>query len=485
MTAPVTILLYVNDLTYLSETITTILDRTPDSILYEIIICNDGAARIDDIDSLFKHSRINHIIIDTDNIGRARAWNIALESVETEFVIMMRNKVKVGKTWLESLLEHVVSNPSALISPVINSLDPSIWEEDGSLFHRIGWRWDFNLYNRGKGSFTPTVSSYMFMASISRLKQIGCFDDGLLYNGCEDIEISLRNILCDGINIVVDKSTVAASYDIETVHISNAGRIVAVWMPQYYSYFSTDLAINGRGYGVDGIERFNDKHKSKDIAKHQVSWFLNKFQPELLGLYKLYHTIAWNQSIAILCPGPSLDFIDSRDLVQHDLVIGVDLAGLIVDCDYVIADQSQSISKLSSKYSSHKMILPSTVVDASTGKTIETKQFKGDAIYYEYSNIGVYPDKFYPPVTNFDDLNLSAIHIALMMHPRAVTIYGLDTKLLDGLSHTTLCKLYGNSKLWSNSDAIKKRFAICEHVLDKLGALAIQKKMPVTRITHI
>lgn len=473
---PTSIIIYATNATYLDRTIDGILDNTPSDLIDEIIICNDSG---------FEYARDGVRIITSTNIGRAKAWNIAIAQAIGNTLIFIKSAVKFGPDWLQPILEILKEEPAALVTPVIHTLDTTLWASESSRWRRFGWRWDLELYDRQSYARpdSPAISSNCIAVNKEWFIEIGQFDDGMVAGAGEDIELSIRNWLLGGHIFVADDSLISCAQEVNSGFgtKNNHARIVEVWL-QKYAY----LYYNLKGIKPSDINtgRLHNLLKIRDKQKRSIEWYLSTYLPELYGIYSLKDT-ATDKRIAIVGSGASLDYIDNGYINVFDIIIGVDYAAKLFDCDYVISDSVTVITELRAKYEASKFVLPMVIENRIAGEFTSTSEIINGAYQFEYDARGSLPRDVNPPFCNFDNIMLAAVHFALFLNPTQITLFGFDNKLIGGRSHTTKISHYEDGKILSDTDSVRRNFAVYEYCLDHLGKIGCANSIPIMRIAHV
>jgi len=463
------IIIYATDDKYLDQTIDSIIAYTDADLLDDIIVCDDA-----DIG----YSRGGVLVQRTNKLGRAVAFNNAMEMAKSDQLIFIRSKTKFSENWIRPLLEKLTE--TNIISPVIHSLDVLFWSTENSKWESWGWRWDLKLYNKVPvNQFSPAISTNCMVIHRNRLIEIGLFDSGMKMGSGEDLELSLRNWLFGGTCMICSDSTVSVGYDID-VHpntVNNLARIVHAWLPDYYSYF-----LNAWGVQRSDIDtgRMSGLLNLKPQQIHDVKWFLEAYQPELFGIYNL-KGVGTGKSVAVVAPGASLDYIDRSEIYKNDIIIGVDYVPLLIDCDYLMADTMGVVSALLSKYDPSRFILPRMVKDLASGRLVPAGTAVNGCVQFEFEKFGVI-SSIDPPICDFNDMGCSAVHFALFLNPTVITLYGFDNKFVNGKSHTSKIAYYESGYLWSDS---RGRFETAEAGLMQLGRLALSVGIPLLRVNHL
>lgn len=463
------IIVYVTDETYLNKTIDSIIDTTEASLISEIIVCDDR-----NTESVFARAGI--VVRKTFGVGYVSAVSQAAEATIGTVLAFVRDKTKFYADWVVPLIKSIDENKNALYSPTIHTLDLIMWASEDVCWNRFGWRWDLTLYNRLSSiPDSPAISNNCIVCDKSWFFEIGGFDLGMAVGDGADIELSLRSWLFGGGVYVCDESKIAVSTDIErgTNTTINLARIVEMWLPGHASKF-----YNVRGIVASNINigRLNNLRRLESKQVRSIEWFLNSKQPELLGVYDL-NNIATKKTVAVVGPGPSLDYVNLADINRYDIVIGVDYVGLLIECDYIITDSVNVISALRSRYSDDKFIVPIVLDNKTMASDVVPLATQIELTTAERLSID-------PPFGDFDDLTVTAVQFALFLNPASITVFGCDAKIIDDKSHTSRIEYYNGGKVFCDGDAVRRRFANYESAFVQLREIALLKKIPMLRVCH-
>jgi polypeptide N-acetylgalactosaminyltransferase len=468
-------IIYCSDAKYLDKTIDGILDRTPPTLIDEIIVCDDADTG---------YSRQGVVVLRTDKIGRAKAWNCAAATARGKRLVFLKAITKVSNGWLQPLMAVLDSEPMSLVSPIVHTLDLALWATEMSRWRRFGWRWDMNLHDRSYAGRpdSPSISSYCIVCERNWFEEIGGFDDGMNIGAGEDIEISLRSWLLGGKVLVCDASSIAVALEVDygVSTVNNLARIVEVWLPGQANHF-----YRARGIKVTDVQtgRLNNLIELQGKQKRPVEWFLSTKQPELFSIYDLKGSAA-GKTVAVVGPGPSLDYLNLAMINRCDIVIGVDYMGLLVDCDFVMADTVHVINELQQKYAENRFVLPVAVQNRQAGVVQAATELLPLSHQFEMVQGGAVPSSLDPPLCNFESLTLTAVHFALFLGPQSVTLFGCDNKLIGGKSHTSKIDHYDSGVVWPDTETTRRKFAFYEYGLDQLGQLAHSAGIPLLRVCH-
>jgi GT2 family glycosyltransferase len=199
---------------------------------------NDGSAEF--VSKKYPEVEIEAL---SENLGFSIANNIAVESVETEYVVLLNNDAVPHPNWLENLLNAIKDHPEAgfAASKMLFFDNPTTIDRTGDIYTTGGTAL---LRGRGQLSDNYTDREWVFGACAGAalyktrmLKDVGLFDEDffLVY---EDVDLSfraqLRGFKClyvpDAIvyhlasSSIVDDSSISVYYshrNLEWVYIQN------------------------------------------------------------------------------------------------------------------------------------------------------------------------------------------------------------------------------------------------------------------------
>ena len=474
----ISIIFYFDQLTNIDLTLESLVDTTNLDDITEIIICNDSG-------QLLEHVEFNPLItgsllriIDSSNIGRAKAWDIACDQASGEQIVFVGGITKFKSEWLNYLLSDL--NDNNLVSPIINVLDNNIWQSQLNKWDGFGWGWDFELKNKTNTDQVICVSSKCFAITKKRYEFIGGFDNGMDGGAGEDIELSYRNWIFGGECIISSNSHISSGADRKPAaqSLKNINRIVQIWMPEYQDRlkdYYADLPDTGKISNITGMEK-NRVKSNKEI--------LNKLQPELFGVYQIRDKLK-GKTIGIVAPGASIDLIDRNHINRNEIIVGIDYAGLIFDCDLVISCYTDILADLADKYSMNQLLLPSVLQDRVLGKYESARDIYPDSMIFECREYGNLNVSINPPFVDIDNIAVTAINLALFMRPCLINLYGYDTRLLSGRSHTSIGGYYQDGYVLNDSESTDNKYKFEDHVMRIIGDVAIKSDIPIIRVNHL
>lgn len=228
----------------LRRTITSVINRSPPSLLHEVIVvddCSDWPVSNAVRDISKKIMVLTNM--QREGVVRSRLRGFAASTAQT--VTFLDAHVEVNTFWLEPLLERVALFPSTIVAPVIDVIHPQSFAYHASA-HRLrgGFDWDLNFrwVSAGEGTDevkqqrllnlssekeastrfgsrvaraafgtavdelgreaapvpTPAIAGGLFTVDRAFFKRIGAYDPDFEIWGSENLELSFRAWMCGG-----------------------------------------------------------------------------------------------------------------------------------------------------------------------------------------------------------------------------------------------------------------------------------------------
>ncbi|XP_063442459.1 polypeptide N-acetylgalactosaminyltransferase 5-like [Mytilus trossulus] len=220
-----------------------------------------------------------------------------IDQSHTDIIVVMDSHHEVADVWLEPLIDHLKKNPRTLVVPDVGIIDRERFNIHISDFNKTNFKvfaFDFNLdqkviplrreYLESREKFwaspirIPSIIGNIFAANKTFFQKLGGFDTGMEIWGAEQMELSIKYILCgDGIYALPCSKVVhlfrVIPWHLNDKNVSNEYRVAEVWLDEYKHIF---------------LEQKGDsKLKTGDVAARKRIRDVNNCRP-----FKYYNKIA-------------------------------------------------------------------------------------------------------------------------------------------------------------------------------------------------
>lgn len=255
---------YNEALSTLLRTVHSVLDRTSDRLIKEIILVDDYSDEKEIKFHLLKYvmEQLPHkvkLIRTPERSGLIRARMFGVGHAVGQVLVFLDSHVEVNINWLPPLLERIVNNRTRVVCPVIDIINANTFEYTASPIVRGGFNWGLHFkwdsvpshLLQEKSDFikaipTPTMAGGLYAMDREFFHKLGGYDRGMDIWGGENIEMSFRVWMCGGSIEIVQCSRVGhvfrqrrpyGSPDGLDTMTRNSKRLAEVWMDEYKKYF--------------------------------------------------------------------------------------------------------------------------------------------------------------------------------------------------------------------------------------------------------
>ncbi|XP_002137039.2 putative polypeptide N-acetylgalactosaminyltransferase 13 [Drosophila pseudoobscura] len=303
----------------LLRTIISLVSRTPEDYLHELILIDDASQDVSLLEELQKlmekmyatRARLSFIFLrNLQRQGMIWSRNRGAEAASGHYLLFLDSHCEVNEDWLEPLLDRLSLNATLAVSPLLDHIDPATLSyRSGNDMVKGGFDWNLHFHwlkrelsakEAPEQPFkSPAFSGGVLMISRDWFLKLRCFNPNLKIWGGESIELAIKLWLCGGQIEIVPCSRIGHifrprhafdfppqfNHESSTAHatyLHNSKIIADSWLDEYKNMFYV-LKPAARQIPLFHTNQDEDllRQLKLELRCQRFDWYLRHVSPEL------------------------------------------------------------------------------------------------------------------------------------------------------------------------------------------------------------
>ncbi|BFF92386.1 putative polypeptide N-acetylgalactosaminyltransferase 13 [Drosophila madeirensis] len=303
----------------LLRTIISLISRTPEDYLHELILIDDASRDVSLIEDLKElmvkmyatRSRLTLCFMrNHERQGLIWSRNMGAEAATGHYLLFLDSHCEVNEAWLEPLLDRLAMNATLAVSPLLDPIDPTTLKySKGNELLKGGFDWSlhFHWLKRELSAKeapeqpyqSPAFAGGILMISRDWFLKLRGFNSHLKIWGGESIELAIKLWLCGGQIEIVPCSRIGhifrprhafdfppqfdhESSTAQATYLHNSKIIAESWLDEFKNMF---YALKPAARQIPLFNTVQDVDLNRQLKLElwceRFEWYLRHVSPEL------------------------------------------------------------------------------------------------------------------------------------------------------------------------------------------------------------